>query len=247
MSGGFKLLITSTLICSSISSYAGKVRSMTVDASKMFHVNLRMGRSTVLIFEEKPKKVVIGNQNYYGLEFVEGTGHITLQPQGTVATNMFVYGENKVYGFILNTSDFGAYDDLVKIRWKPTVKPIRVKGKLVKILAYKDKKMNKSFSLSKLKVEVNRVRKLKKHTYVVDMKASNDSNKQIDLKKLSIRAKRGKVYFKTIGVYFEKDRLQVKDSGNIRVLLKIKSRKSLSLMYKLGKHKHKMIIHSRYL
>lgn len=247
MSGGFKLLITSTLICSSISSYAGKVRSMTVDASKMFHVNLRLGRSTVLTFEEKPKKVVIGNQNYYGLEFVEGTGHITLQPQGTVATNMFVYGENKVYGFILNTSDYGAYDDLVKVRWKPAVKPIRVKGKLVKILAYQDKKMNNSFNLSKLKVEVHRVRKLKKHTYIVDMKATNDSNKNIDLKKLSIRAKRRKVYFKTIGVYLEKDKLQVKDSSNIRVLLKIKSKRSLSLMFKLEKYKHKMIIHSRYL
>ena len=44
--------------------WAGQVRSIYTNDKNMQSIHLKMGQSTVLRFIDKPKKVVIGNQNY---------------------------------------------------------------------------------------------------------------------------------------------------------------------------------------
>jgi hypothetical protein len=110
----FRLVVVFALILSSLTSYAGIVRAIETDDKKMNRIHLRMGQSTVLRFHgDRPKKVVIGNQNYYNVEFVEGTMDVTLQPLSPVPTNLFIYCQKKTYGFLISTTNQGKYDDLV--------------------------------------------------------------------------------------------------------------------------------------
>jgi hypothetical protein len=79
-------------------------------------IYLSMGKSTVLRFRDHPRKIVIGNQNYFGVEFIEND--VALQPLGIIKTNMFVYTETRTYGFYLIVGQ-GRSDDLAKVEWQP--------------------------------------------------------------------------------------------------------------------------------
>ncbi len=92
------------------------VRTLSLDQNAMAAINLSMGRSTILHFTEKPTKIIAGNQNYFNVEF---TGEdVTIQPLGSVTSNLFVYTEYHRYGFVLRVGGHEVYDDLVQIRWR---------------------------------------------------------------------------------------------------------------------------------
>jgi hypothetical protein len=76
-----------------------------------------MGRSTILRFDEKPKTVVIGNQNYFSVAYIGSD--LSIQPLGVTTTNIFVYTESQTFSLILKVGPISAYDDLVNIKWKP--------------------------------------------------------------------------------------------------------------------------------
>ena len=97
------------------SATGGSVRDLPMDDGAMEEIRLAPGRSTVLRFLEKPLKVVLGNQDHYKAEFVEND--VTLRPQGTFGTNLFVYTSGgATFGFLLKVPKEGGYDDLVKVR-----------------------------------------------------------------------------------------------------------------------------------
>ncbi len=110
------------IMCAAILFYgtslrAGSIRTLEMNDEKMKSIYLKMGQSTILRFHERPKKVVIGNQNYFQIEFIGND--VTIQPQGPMSTNLFVYGKYHTYGFILRVLSSGSkYDDLVKVRWR---------------------------------------------------------------------------------------------------------------------------------
>ena len=89
-----KILVCFTALIVSLNSFAGQIRTIHMNPDKMRLVNLRMGQSTVLRFTDKPKKIVIGNQNYYSVEFIEND--VTIQPLGRVKTNLFIYPPQEV-------------------------------------------------------------------------------------------------------------------------------------------------------
>src|SRR5688572_1194457 len=93
------LLIFAVGWVSSGQAMAGQVRTLYTNDRMMRTVYLAMGRSTILRFDEKPKTAVIGNQNYFNVEYIGND--LTIQPQGIVATNLFVYTESQTYGLIL--------------------------------------------------------------------------------------------------------------------------------------------------
>lgn len=111
----FFILALVTLFLSK-SSLAGNVRSLHTSGETMEIIFLRMGQSTVLRFRDKPRKVVVGNQNYFHIEFIEND--VAIQPQGQFKTNLFVYTRYRTYGFLLEVSSNHAYDDLVSVYWK---------------------------------------------------------------------------------------------------------------------------------
>lgn len=73
------------------SVFAGRVRTLPASSQEMPVVHLMTGRSTVLRFSSPPKKVIIGNQNYFNIEFIDSD--VTLQPLANTTSNMFVYGD----------------------------------------------------------------------------------------------------------------------------------------------------------
>lgn len=117
----------SVLLCVPMVARAGGIRTVQVNDKKMQRVYLKMGRATVLRFTSKPKKVVIGNQNYYAVEFIDND--LTIQPQGRVATNLFVYTPYRTYGFNLRVCSNCRSDDLVFVKWKSSYRWTKVTTK----------------------------------------------------------------------------------------------------------------------
>ena len=109
-------ILASVLLCLPVMAFASSIRTVQVNAKKMQLIYLKMGRATVLRFTAKPKKVVIGNQNYYAVEFIDND--LTIQPQGKAETNLFVYTPYRTYGFILRVCSSCRSDDLVFVKWK---------------------------------------------------------------------------------------------------------------------------------
>ena len=93
------LFLTLLISTSADLAIAGKVRALRATDNEMIPIHLKVGRSTVIRFREKPQKVVVGNQNYFSIEFIGKD--VSIQPQAMVTSNLFVYGKTRVYGFIL--------------------------------------------------------------------------------------------------------------------------------------------------
>ena len=188
-----KILVCFTALIVSLNSFAGQIRTIHMNPDKMRLVNLRMGQSTVLRFTDKPKKIVIGNQNYYSVEFIEND--VTIQPLGRVKTNLFIYTSHHVYGFILNPNSSAAYDDIVNVRWQP--QGIVLKQKKRKT-PFKEKKLSlkiglKSIDVELLKIIINESR----GTHIIDFLVTNNTAKPIRSKKIDFYLTRSKKRLET--------------------------------------------------
>ena len=123
-------VVVCVLLCCPLTAIANGIRTVQVNANKMQLIYLKMGRATVLRFTAKPKKVVIGNQNYFSVEFIDND--LTIQPQGKVKTNLFVYTPYRTYGFILRVCNSCRADDLVFVKWKSNYQWPKVTTKKVR-------------------------------------------------------------------------------------------------------------------
>lgn len=80
-------------------SMGSEIKEINSEIKKINPIYVKVGRSTVIQFEKRPVKAVVGNQNYYSIEFVNND--VTIQPLANIPTNLFVYTENETYGFEL--------------------------------------------------------------------------------------------------------------------------------------------------
>lgn len=110
-------LISIALILFPSPSFAGRVRTLYTDGQSMVPIFVSLGRSTVLRFDERPKPVIVGNQNYYNIEYLGND--VSIQPLGRFETNLFAYTESITYGFILKPGSESNYDDLIVIKYRP--------------------------------------------------------------------------------------------------------------------------------
>lgn len=110
----YNLLRLIPLTLAFVSQSEAAVRTVEATNRSITPIYLNLGRSTILRFHERPKKVVLGNQNYFNVEFIEND--LAIQPTGVVSTNLFVYGENHTYGFNLHVGGITT-DDLVHVTW----------------------------------------------------------------------------------------------------------------------------------
>ena len=98
-----------------IFSYAGNVRDLHLDEYTVASSYLMLGRTTILRFNERPLKIIVGSSKHFSFEY---TGNdIAIQPLGHVSTNMFIYTNNRSYGIYLNVQK-KRHDDLIKVFWK---------------------------------------------------------------------------------------------------------------------------------
>ncbi len=216
----------------------------------MNRIFLKMGQSTVLRFNgDRPKKVVIGNQNYYNVEFVEGTSDVTLQPLQTVPTNLFVYCQKKIYGFLITTKRHGNYDDLVNIDWVPAKRTIKIKSKIAVIHKKYVRKINHKLDIGKgLFVSNLVVTSFKnKNTVIVDFKIKNMTSKKFHFNKLKVFATRNNIKLENQIFVTRNDQFRPHKSVNVRLLVKLSSYRGFSLNIALEKQKTRHIIGKRYL
>ena len=174
----FGILLSQSLI-------AGVVRTVAVNNGAMTKIYLRMGKSTVLRFVDKPKKVVVGNQNYYGLEFIDND--VAIQPLGAVGTNLFVYTQNHTYGFLLVPGE--QYDDLVFVRWMHQMIGVDKNQKSVKA---KISLPNISFVMGgELRITVNKLQGLSTFgLHLIDCTLENISKHELDVTGLKLSTTR---------------------------------------------------------
>ncbi|MGE3263356.1 MAG: hypothetical protein AB7K68_16365 [Bacteriovoracia bacterium] len=221
---------------------AGTVRTIGVSDSAMTPIYLKRGKSTVLRFTDKPRKVVVGNQNYYSIEFIEND--LAIQPLGSVATNLFVYTESRTYGFLLTPGE--RYDDLVFVRWKFSGE--RIKGS-EKALPEKESHPHLSFKIGKaFKVTVERVKTQSAlGLHLIDCIVENTGKAEIALSKAALQAMRRGARLDKQEVVFEKDKLKPKEKSKARLVLKLDKKADFTLEGKFGSESGKVILGRKFL
>ena len=222
--------------------FAGTVRTVAVNNGAMAPIFLRMGKSTVLRFVEKPKKVVIGNQNYYGLEFIEND--VAIQPLGAVGTNLFVYTENHTYGFLLTPGE--RYDDLVFVRWRyPQVgNASDTAPRSAKITL-----PNLSFTLGgDLRVTVGKIQGPSTFgLHLIDCTIENLSKRELSMAGLVLTVTRNAKSIAGQSTVVDLEKLKPGEKTKARIVLKLGTQDAITLEGKLGHSTGKITIGRKYL
>lgn len=241
------LLVLFIFCCISfISLSLAKVRTAYLNDKKMEKVTLNMGKSTVLRFMEKPKKIVIGNQNYFNVEFINND--VTLQPQGIVNTNLFVYCENNTYGFVINVTAGGYCDDLVKIKWKPETRGIlRQSSKIKKVFRLKKVEVIVQFDgLLKILIDSIWFNK-KRNLYLMDLILKNEAQKSIKLSEIKLNLKKeGKRILKQFHVC-KSEEVAPQEAVRIRMFTRLEKKKKFSIDIEYQGKKKTVTIQKKYL
>jgi len=89
-------------------------RTVYLKNTSVEKIRLTPGRTTVLNFPTKPRKVIVGDQGLFAIEYVEADLAIAPVKSGAV-TNLFVYLEGRRFSFeLISTSN--DYDEIVLVR-----------------------------------------------------------------------------------------------------------------------------------
>ena len=240
-----KLILVCFLLCCSSVMLASGIRTVQVNNSKMQLIYLKMGRATVLRFTAKPKKVVIGNQNYYSIEFIDND--LTIQPLGKAETNLFVYTPYRTYGFTLQVCSSCRSDDLVFVKWQSNYRPVLNPNKAKDILGFKAIGLGFSVGKGMSAVIVKTIVDKAKQLRIVDMQLKNKSKTKINIAVARIVAtRRGKPLPKQ-GYVIEKEVLNMGEMTKARLFLSAKEVKSFSVNVVIDKRQGRAIVRSNLL
>ena len=121
-------------------SNAKVVKTLNLSENQIYPLKLALGKTTLIRFEEKPLRLIIGNKNYFNVE--SNDLDIALQPLQKVETNLFVYTTKQTFSFNLKVCESCENDDFVKIESK-VIREKRFPEK-------KEKRTKDSLLLSKL-------------------------------------------------------------------------------------------------
>jgi hypothetical protein len=230
----------------SLNSHAlKKSRKVYANDKEIKSIYLTLGRSTVLTFNDKPVKVVVGNKNYYNVEYINN--HVAIQPLGTVDTNLFVYTENKrTYALHLKMVSPAHYDDIAHVHWKSSYsfkpkKKKRAKESLIKLpLITLDLK-------KQLLVDVTRLSKLDGGSYFIQLHITNKTQIEIEANKIEITlTRKGKKLAKQ-RLFFKDEKIKEKSRTQARIFLKLKQKSGFTINVKFKDKARKAIIGRKYL
>ncbi|MDH5582146.1 MAG: hypothetical protein OEY33_09605 [Bdellovibrionales bacterium] len=223
------------------SSFGKTVREITVNDSKMENVYLNLGKSTILRFQEKPQKIVIGNKNYFHLQFIQND--IAIQPLSNVSTNLFVYGEYRTYGFLLFPGTKDRSDDLVKIKWKNNFFKINDKQKLRKKHPTKFfKELNFSIN-NEVEIKLKKILRAVNHRfYIMDLELINKGSQNFNLLKTKWSMTSNGLTLNKQEVIKEKDILSKNQVSKIRVIFNSAIFKNIELVLINGEDNKKFRI-----
>lgn len=225
-----------------------RVRDLEVSSGEMGRTYLKMGKSTVLRFTDKPKKVVIGNQNYFNVEFIDND--VTIQPLGVATTNLFVYGEYQTYGLILSVIGHDKYDDLVMVKRKSFSPSI---GQAPREKNQKPKKIvNNQINIKErlgdlLSIEVPSVfYHPPMEVYVMGVNLTNKSKEALKSKDVTIALSRNGKPLEDQNVIFRQDGATTGNILNSRIFFK-SPQTSFTVSVKYKDKEWKQIVDGKYL
>jgi len=231
----------------SISAFArNKIREVYTNDRTIKPIYLALGRSTVLKFREKPTNVVIGNKNYFNIEYINND--LTIQPLGAVDTNLFTYTESKrTYALILKIVPSNRYDDIVHVRWKSKFKNFAPKkqSRVKKQLPLKPVSLN-----FKDVVDIN-IREFKslpkKDSYYLDLVIKNLSQQELRTSDINIYLSRRNKKLKNQQLFFRKESIKADKSIQARIFLTLEKKAGFSVNAKLNNEIKKTIIERKHL
>lgn len=239
-----RVLLSVVMFAYSVEIFAQRKEIREVDTNDrlMKVVNLTMGRSTVLSFQEKPVKVVSGNSNYFNVEFVGND--LTLQPLAPVETNFFVYTEKGTkFGFLLKVGPSSIYDDILYIRWK-TQNEILMKS-------LRPQKLLQPFKLfvgKELEINVRRFVRLGEiKTYLFDFEIKHLGEEKLKIASIDVFVSRSNQRFIGQKLVFEKEEVKKDELLRARLLTRIEQAQDFSLIVKIKGKEVKSIITKDYL
>jgi hypothetical protein len=220
-----------------LSSFAGRVRTLPTSSQEMPVIHLMTGRSTVIRFSSPPRKVIIGNQNYFNIEFIDSD--VTLQPLANTSSNMFVYGDGFTYGFILKVNSGADYDDLVFIRAKaphfatspaekPAAKPLAPKKDLpFLIVVPKKSKIDLHGAVFKWNESIK--------AFYADVFITVKGQNKISTDTVKIQILNGSNDVTAIKPVFEKDHLLPDTKGRARIFANVSLQQRLKIKIQINK------------
>jgi len=227
--------------------HAGIVRTVFSDNTTILPINLKMGQSTVLRFVEKPKRVVLGNINYYSVEFIDND--LAIKPLGAVTTNLFVYGMKNVYGFILRTNQSVNYDDLVQVDLKENKVSSQEKDSLVLAPFKEVSRPRLAFQVSnELKITLSKIQIFDgKDFYVIDLQFENTSKSELDLSKLEIVLNRSKLKLSPQEFVLRDQKVKAGEFSGARLFVSLNKKTDLTLEVHFRALVIKQIVSGRFL
>jgi hypothetical protein len=207
---------------------ADQVRRIYANDKTMQTVYLAMGRSTVLRFDDKPKTAVIGNANYFSLEYLNND--ITIQPLGQTVTNLFVYSEGQTYGLILRVGPVTHYDDLVYVRYRPgylSVTPGKRSEPLITQMT-----LDRSIVIGgKLRLDFKKaIHSIPQGVWIIESDATNLANENINLRDLKFSFSKGKLAIPILEPAFDPPTLSSERVSKIRLFIKTSDVIGISMM-----------------
>jgi phage-related protein len=221
--------------------YAEGVRTISVRSDEIQTIYLSMGKSTVVRFKERPKKVVVGNQNYFGIEYIDND--VAIQPLGYVKTNLFVYTESKTYGFQLVVGQ-GKSDDLVKVERGVVYQPAPSAPSKPSIQILK-----KELSLPSLAFGADLIVKPlsvtylpDKKMYVLDVEVQNKSKSILKTADVTISLNRNNKSINPQMAVNEIDSIQSGKSARIRIFFSAKEKESFTALVSMEGKTKKLIV-----
>lgn len=219
-----------------------EIREVNTNDRLMKVVNLTMGRSTILSFQDKPVKVVSGNSNYFNVEFVGND--LTLQPLAPVETNLFVYTEKGLkFGFLLKVGPTYSYDDILYIRWKSQSEILMMSLKPQKIL-----QPFKLFVRKDIEINVRRFIRLGEiKTYLFDFEVINKGKDKLKTPSIDIFVGRSNQRFIGQKLVWEKEEIKKDDITRARLITRIEQAQDFSLNIKINGKEIRSIIAKGYL
>lgn len=225
-------------------AHAEGIRTIHVDSDKIHPVYLALGKSTILRFKDRPKKVVVGNQNYFGIEYIDND--LAIQPQGVVKTNLFVYTETRVYGFHLVVGQ-GRQDDLVRVEWQPPTTRPDSKAPIIfdKRKEFKGQSflIGKSLTAIPQSIQYSKSREM----YFLDLQILNRTKDSIDLSKLKLIATRGDLAINPQLLVKETDKIPPNKNCKLRLFFGSKNSAALTVNAELEGKKSKFIVSEKFL
>ncbi len=189
------------------------VRTLFMNDTEMEAIRLALGKSTILRFQDRPKKIVLGDRDSYKIDFIDND--LTIQLKGFNSTNLFVYTEKHVYGFLLLPSKPEDYDDIVNIHRKHG-------GKSYKLTS------PAPVFRQPLNFKVQRIRRIGNNLFSAVLFVQNRTKHRIGTSRINIFATVNNKRLPLQKTYFKKDSLSGGEIAEIRVVFKAKKKKRIT-------------------